>query len=136
LLYLVPTHLASTHQAGSLALLSWTIVLGSRVWLPSAMVQRIVAERMRAAVAAGGKTQAQRAGAQMSNDAQSALLKGSANGSSSAHVASSLAAGGAGLLPLGLFVVSNSEKATQQEFNSVGKAQIEFLQRQSGKEDR
>lgn len=34
LLYMVPTHLAATHQAGSLALLTGTIVLGSRVWLP------------------------------------------------------------------------------------------------------
>lgn len=131
LLYLVPTHLASTHQAGSLALLTWTIVLGSRVWLPSAMVQKMVAERMRAAVAAGGKMQGQ--GAQISNGAQSGLLKGAANGSANTHVASSLAAGGIGLIPLGLWVVSNSEKATQQELNSVGKVQVEFLQRQSGK---
>lgn len=34
LVYVVPTHLAATHQAGSLALLTGTIVLGSRVWLP------------------------------------------------------------------------------------------------------
>lgn len=31
LLYLVPTPLASAHQAGALALLTWTFVLGSRV---------------------------------------------------------------------------------------------------------
>ncbi|KAJ6049614.1 hypothetical protein N7499_011799 [Penicillium canescens] len=35
LLYLVPTPLASAHQAGSLFLLTWVIVLGSRVWHPS-----------------------------------------------------------------------------------------------------
>ncbi|KAF5016534.1 hypothetical protein F66182_11757, partial [Fusarium sp. NRRL 66182] len=35
LLYLVPTHLASTHQAGSLFLLTWVLVLGSRIWHPS-----------------------------------------------------------------------------------------------------
>lgn len=34
LVYIVPTHLAATHQAGSLALLTGTIVLGSRVWVP------------------------------------------------------------------------------------------------------
>jgi cytochrome c oxidase assembly protein subunit 15 len=34
LIYLVPTHLAATHQAGSLALLSGVLVLGSRVWVP------------------------------------------------------------------------------------------------------
>lgn len=34
LVYVVPTHLAATHQAGSLALLTGTVVLGSRVWLP------------------------------------------------------------------------------------------------------
>jgi cytochrome c oxidase assembly protein subunit 15 len=35
LLYLVPTSLASAHQAGSLFLLTWVLVLGSRVWHPS-----------------------------------------------------------------------------------------------------
>ncbi|KAE8151220.1 cytochrome oxidase assembly protein-domain-containing protein [Aspergillus avenaceus] len=35
LLYLVPTPLASAHQAGSLFLLTWVLVLGSRVWHPS-----------------------------------------------------------------------------------------------------
>lgn len=35
LLYLVPTPLASAHQAGSLLLLTWTLVLGSRIWHPS-----------------------------------------------------------------------------------------------------
>lgn len=35
LLFLVPTHLASAHQAGSLFLLTWVLVLGSRVWHPS-----------------------------------------------------------------------------------------------------
>jgi cytochrome c oxidase assembly protein subunit 15 len=44
LLYLVPTGLASAHQAGSLALLSWTIVLGSRVWFPT-QAARILAQR-------------------------------------------------------------------------------------------
>ena len=36
LLYLVPTPLASLHQAGALALLSWSFVLGGRVWFPRA----------------------------------------------------------------------------------------------------
>ncbi|KAJ5225601.1 Cytochrome c oxidase assembly protein COX15 [Penicillium chermesinum] len=35
LLYLVPIPLASAHQAGSLFLLTWVLVLGSRVWNPS-----------------------------------------------------------------------------------------------------
>lgn len=35
LLYLVPTPLASAHQAGSLLLLTWVLVLGSRIWHPS-----------------------------------------------------------------------------------------------------
>lgn len=34
LVYIVPTHLAATHQAGSLALLTGAIVLGNRVWVP------------------------------------------------------------------------------------------------------
>lgn len=35
LLYLVPIPLASAHQAGSLFLLTWVFVLGSRIWHPS-----------------------------------------------------------------------------------------------------
>ncbi|WEW58238.1 Cytochrome c oxidase assembly protein cox15 [Emydomyces testavorans] len=35
LLYLVPIHLASAHQAGSLFLLTWVLVLGNRIWHPS-----------------------------------------------------------------------------------------------------
>ncbi|KAK2745097.1 Cytochrome c oxidase assembly protein cox15 [Myotisia sp. PD_48] len=35
LLYLVPIHLASAHQAGSLFLLTWVLVLGNRVWQPT-----------------------------------------------------------------------------------------------------
>lgn len=34
LIYLVPTPLAAAHQAGSLALLSGVLLLGSRVWIP------------------------------------------------------------------------------------------------------
>ncbi|QSZ36217.1 hypothetical protein DSL72_007343 [Monilinia vaccinii-corymbosi] len=34
LIYLVPISLASAHQAGSLALLTGVVVLGSRVWIP------------------------------------------------------------------------------------------------------
>ncbi|KAK2761781.1 Cytochrome c oxidase assembly protein cox15 [Arachnomyces sp. PD_36] len=35
LIYLVPIHLASAHQAGSLFLLTWVLILGNRVWHPS-----------------------------------------------------------------------------------------------------
>lgn len=36
LIYMVPIPLASAHQAGALALLTWTTVLGSRIWFPQA----------------------------------------------------------------------------------------------------
>lgn len=52
LVYMVPTHLAATHQAGSLALLTGAIVLASRVWLPRAALG---AARRRLAVVAGKK---------------------------------------------------------------------------------
>ena len=59
LLYLVPTGIASAHQAGSLALLTWTIVLGSRVWFP-AHAARVLAQRTAAYAKVGtssiGKT--------------------------------------------------------------------------------
>ncbi|OJD21447.1 hypothetical protein ACJ73_07210 [Blastomyces percursus] len=35
LIYLVPMHLASAHQTGSLLLLTWVLVLGGRIWHPS-----------------------------------------------------------------------------------------------------
>ncbi|KIV80130.1 hypothetical protein PV11_07651 [Exophiala sideris] len=53
LLYLVPTGLASAHQAGSLALLTWTIVLGSRVWFPT-QAAKVLARRAQAHLVAGG----------------------------------------------------------------------------------
>ncbi|KZF21167.1 COX15-CtaA-domain-containing protein [Xylona heveae TC161] len=49
LLYLVPTHLAATHQAGALALLTGTVVLGSRVWIPSRAARLVAARLSRAA---------------------------------------------------------------------------------------
>lgn len=51
LIYMVPVPLASAHQAGALALLTWTTVLGSRIWFP-----RVAAEVLRKKVgqAAGG----------------------------------------------------------------------------------
>lgn len=47
LIYLVPLPLASAHQAGSLALLSYVIILGSRTWIPR-RVSRLLADRLRA----------------------------------------------------------------------------------------
>ena len=45
LLYLVPLPLASAHQAGSLALLSYVLILGSRSWLPNQRVLQMLAKR-------------------------------------------------------------------------------------------
>ncbi|KAI5849836.1 cytochrome oxidase assembly protein-domain-containing protein [Tricharina praecox] len=52
LIYMVPTHLAATHQAGALALLTGSIVLGHRVWLPRTAA-RIAAQRIEAAAVKG-----------------------------------------------------------------------------------
>jgi heme a synthase len=53
LVYLVPLPLASAHQAGSLALLTWTLVLGSRVWYPT-RAARLLAQRLPATKTTGG----------------------------------------------------------------------------------
>jgi cytochrome c oxidase assembly protein subunit 15 len=45
LIYLVPTPLASAHQAGSLALLSWVLVLAGRSWVPKRAAS-LVAKRL------------------------------------------------------------------------------------------
>lgn len=52
LVYIVPTHLAATHQAGSLALLTGTIVLGSRVWVPR-YAARVAKRKIEIATARG-----------------------------------------------------------------------------------
>ena len=46
LLYLVPIPLASAHQAGSLALLTSVLVLGSRVWVPR-RASRLVMQKLK-----------------------------------------------------------------------------------------
>ena len=48
LIYLVPLPLASAHQAGSLALLSYVIILGSRTWTPGGRMSRLLARKLRA----------------------------------------------------------------------------------------
>ncbi|KAN0120262.1 cytochrome c oxidase assembly protein-like protein cox15 [Hyaloscypha variabilis] len=56
LIYLVPVPLAAAHQAGALALLTGTVVLGSRVWVPRrlmGLLRRRV--EMAGAVTAGGR---------------------------------------------------------------------------------
>lgn len=61
LVYIVPTHLAATHQAGSLALLTGALVLGSRVWLPR-HVARIAQRRIEVAAARGAGNTAGKVG--------------------------------------------------------------------------
>ena len=46
LIYLVPLPLASAHQAGSLALLSYVLILGSRSWLPNRRVSGLLASTL------------------------------------------------------------------------------------------
>ena len=53
LIYLVPLPLASAHQAGSIALLTWTLVLGSRIWYPT-RAARLVAQKAGLATGGGG----------------------------------------------------------------------------------
>jgi heme a synthase len=53
LIYLVPLPLASAHQAGSLALLTWTLVLGSRIWYPT-RAARLLAQRAGASASRSG----------------------------------------------------------------------------------
>lgn len=54
LLYLVPTWLAASHQAGSLLLLSGVLVLGSRVWVPRRAL-KLVQEAVHAQRAQGSR---------------------------------------------------------------------------------
>ena len=54
LLYMVPTHLAATHQAGSLALLTGALVLGHRLRVPPA-ARKLLQQRIKMASAAPPK---------------------------------------------------------------------------------
>jgi len=57
LIYLVPTPIAAAHQAGSLALLTGVVVLGSRVWVPKRSL-RLVHQRLNALASQSIKKQA------------------------------------------------------------------------------
>ena len=46
LIYLVPLPLASAHQAGSLALLSYVLILANRTWPPSPRLSALLAKRI------------------------------------------------------------------------------------------
>ena len=46
LIYLVPLPLASAHQAGSLALLSYVLLLGSRTWAPNRRFSSLLTKRI------------------------------------------------------------------------------------------
>lgn len=63
LIYLVPLPLASAHQAGSLALLSSVIILGSRTWVPrraSRLVQQKLNQLRKVSVLHGSKIEGTR----------------------------------------------------------------------------
>ncbi|EAW06492.1 cytochrome c oxidase assembly protein cox15 [Aspergillus clavatus NRRL 1] len=61
LLYLVPLPLASAHQAGSLCLLTWVLVLGSRIWHPSRTAKLLqMAAKARGQAVSNAATQAAR----------------------------------------------------------------------------
>jgi cytochrome c oxidase assembly protein subunit 15 len=56
LIYLVPIPLAAAHQAGSLALLSGVLVLGSRVWVPKRTLGLLTKRVQQAAAFSGPAT--------------------------------------------------------------------------------
>lgn len=62
LLYLVPIPLAAAHQAGALALLSGTLVLGNRIWV-NPRVMRLLKARLETAAVAGASGKGLSAGA-------------------------------------------------------------------------
>ena len=53
--YLVPTPVASAHQAGALALLTWVFVLGNRVWVPRRLFRVVQSAALRQGLGAGSK---------------------------------------------------------------------------------
>ena len=62
LLYLVPIPLAAAHQAGALALLSGTLVLGNRIWV-NPRVMKLLKARLETAAVAGASGKGLSAGA-------------------------------------------------------------------------
>jgi cytochrome c oxidase assembly protein subunit 15 len=122
LLYLVPTGLASAHQAGALGLLTWTVVLGSRVWFPKTAAN-VLARRVGAGAGAIANSSAT-AGAAIWRHPPSEMPG-----------AAVLAAGAFGLMPLGLLCMGtvneekkrNSEKAALE----LERERLAFLRRQA-----
>ncbi|ETI28116.1 hypothetical protein G647_00565 [Cladophialophora carrionii CBS 160.54] len=110
LLYLVPTGLASAHQAGSLALLTWTIVLGSRVWFPT-QAARILAQRTATQANLGSR----------STQNATEMLKAKSNGLLPARPA---ALATAGIMPLvtgiGLILSTEAEGTLRDQLSKRG----------------
>ncbi|EHY58198.1 Cytochrome c oxidase assembly protein cox15 [Exophiala dermatitidis] len=111
LLYLVPTHLASAHQAGSLFLLTWTVVLGSRVWFPT-QAARILAQRMQQSVGSVGTAGARN----LSSSAAGAHGK---SGASTVLAASMMPA----VTAVGLLLSTNAENGLRSQLRSNARAQ-------------
>lgn len=106
LLYLVPTGLASAHQAGSLALLTWTVVLGSRVWFPT-QAAKILARRAQAHLASGSPVGQHVQGGQ-------ALSKGAPSATGTVLAASIMPA----VAAVGLMLGSNAESGLRAQLQT------------------
>lgn len=120
LIYMVPIPLASAHQAGALALLSWTTVLGSRIWFP-----RVAAEVLRKRVG----------GASSAKFDLPAIEKVRPNYGQGQAVMASVGVGSAIFAGVGSLAVAGAverERETEKR-NRFTREQMEFLKRQQGK---
>lgn len=129
LLYLVPTPLASAHQAGSLALLSYCFVLGGRVWYPRA-AGRLIEQRLKDGVSAGAARKVWEA------SGAKRVAGGTENGASSTST-SGVVMAAAPLIAFGGFLAStpvrpagNAEPANGEQFEENQREMVRFLQRQ------
>ena len=113
LIYLVPLPLASAHQAGSLALLTSTIVLGGRVWYPKYAAQ-VLAKRLGMAQHAATRV----------NNASTATTGAAATGAVMA-----------GSLP-GANLLGASMVSAKQRRAGGGEEEEAFLRRQAGRSER
>lgn len=122
LIYMVPVPLASAHQAGALALLSWTTVLGSRIWFPRAAA-RALQEKSGGALAGVA-----------SRGTGAETVRGEL-GRSGAHVLQASAS--AVIAGMGSFAVAGHVQKARDEMKRVEserlwEGKMEFLRRQRG----
>jgi len=119
LIYMVPTTLASAHQAGALALLTWTTVLGSRIWYPRYAAQVL-----------SRKLASKQGGASYSFPGIEKVKPNYGGGEVALQASMSAAAAAAGSLMLANSIETSRQEEKHEQRIQFREEQMEFLRKQ------